>query len=363
MDSFERARVAGMLSSTTVSAVKRVALSSIKTTAVGSWPIPFGQRNTLKRFYAGELSEALAYDALIAAARIAMDEQIACGLNEISGGEVFAPDFVHHIAPRLSGVRAVKLRNPALGYAGVGQYEVIGPLGAPSGTGHAAAFRREKALEPRLNKAAVPSPYTITMTFADQTRLATHREQLVAIVANELSDLVTAGATEVQLDAPVEAIAAIQSSAASADSLAKTLAEWIAAAFAEVPTSVRRSVHFCLGDVSRQPATEQQNLRALLPLIQALEGKVDRALLECSYVGQWREHALLGDIPASIEVVAGIADVKSAPQSSDELRRKIDALVTTVGTERLLLSTSCGCGRMPHDNAIRLNRNLVKAAT
>ena len=91
-------------------------------------------------------------------------------------------------------------------------------------------------------------------------------------------------------------------------------------------------------------------------------GFIDRAHIECSHAGQWSDRALLAEIPPSIEIVAGIADVKREPQSVSELSDRIAALLEVVDEDRLLLSTSCGCGRVPHDEAIRLLRNLVKAA-
>ena len=82
----------------------------IRTTTVGSWPIPFGLKPTLTRYYRGALSDETAHDVLQAAARIAMDEQRACGLDQIMGGEVFAPDFVHHVPARLTGLEVVQRR-------------------------------------------------------------------------------------------------------------------------------------------------------------------------------------------------------------------------------------------------------------
>ena len=79
---------------------------------------------------------------------------------------------------------------------------------------------------------------------------------------------------------------------------------------------------------------------------------------------QWAEREVLGDIPDSIEVIAGIADVKNTAPSAtvEDLSEKISLLLKVIPADRLLVSTSCGCGRVPHDEAIRLVRNLVKAA-
>ena len=99
--------------------------------------------------------------------------------------------------------------------------------------------------------------------------------------------------------------------------------------------------------------------------MQALEGKIDRVHFECSYAGQWAAREVLGDIPDSIEVIAGIADVKNTSPSAtvEDLSEKISLLLKVIPADRLLVSTSCGCGRVPHDEAIRLVRNLVKAAS
>jgi methionine synthase II (cobalamin-independent) len=328
----------------------------VRTTVVGSWPIPFGLKPRLTAYYRGELSDEEAHDVLQAAARIAMDEQRACGLDQIMGGEVFAPDFVHHVPPRLAGLELVRRRDHRAGVEGTGRYRIVGEISAPRGTGHALAYRREKAIEPSLDKAAVPSPLTMTLSFLADPRLPEQMENVARIVEAEVLDMVDAGAAEVQLDAPVEAVALVTEGRRVDD-----LVPWIVHPLRNV-RGVRRTVHFCLGDMGRRPATQEQHLRHLIPLFQALEGRVDAVHVECSYAGQWGERALLGRIPESMQVIAGIADVKSAPQGADELRERIGALRRLLPDDRLLVSSSCGCGRMPHDDAIALMSNLVKAA-
>jgi methionine synthase II (cobalamin-independent) len=334
----------------------------VRTTTVGSWPPPFGQRPALRPFWRGEKSEddPEIEAALTAAARIAMDEMLACGLDQIMGGEVFAPDFVHTVPPRLQGLEAEVEREIAKGQAGVARYRITGPITAPRGTGHAKAFRRERAIEPRLAKVAVPTPLTIALSFPRDPALTDHVDDLVAVVSAEVADMVAAGATEIQLDAPSEAIACAHGTRPVAE-----LAHWLCRPFEEaaLPSDVTRTVHFCLGDIARRPSTQVQNLRSLIPLLQACEGRIDRAHLECSYAGQWDDRGLLAEIPDSIGIIAGIADVKSAPAAPDHYARRIDELLAIVPEGRLAVSSSCGCGRVPHDEAITLMRNLVKAAT
>ncbi len=328
----------------------------IRTTVVGSWPIPFGLKPKLTQYYKGDSSDEEAHDVLQAAARIAMDEQLACGLDQIMGGEVFAPDFVHHVPPRLVGLEVVRERDHRAGSEGIGHYRIAGDLQAPRGTGHALAYRREKAIQPDLEKAAVPSPLTMTLSFPTDPSLPEQMENVARIVEDEVLDMVSAGAREIQLDAPFEAILALVESRDP-----KEIAPWIVHPFRRV-AGIRRTVHFCLGDMGRRPATQEQHLRNLIPLIQLLDGEIDRVHLECSYTGQWNERGLLSEIPESMEVIAGIADVKAEPQSSEAMADQIAALRDIIPDERLLVSSSCGCGRVPHEDAIRMMRNLVEAA-
>jgi len=329
----------------------------IRTTTVGSWPIPPDLKPQLTAYYRGDVGDDDACAVLQAAARIAMDAQRACGIDQIMGGEVFAPDFVHHVPPRLSGLRCVKRRDHRAGYEGVAVYEIEGDLRAPRGTGHALAFRREKAIEPSLDKAAVPSPLTMAIPFFTDARRDEQLANLASIVEAEVLDMVAAGAREVQLDAPAEAVALTLGAVPPEEIL-----RWLLFPFRRVAAGVRRTVHFCLGDMGRRPFTQEQNLHALAAVLAQMEGRVDRVHLECSYAGQWEERALLAQVPRSIEIIAGIADVKGPVPSAAALRDQIRALLEFVEPERLLVSSSCGCGRCTPEQAKELMTNLVAAA-
>lgn len=327
----------------------------IRTTVVGSWPISPQLKPQLTAYYRGDSSDEQAHPVLQQAARIAMDEQLACGLDQIMGGEVFAPDFVHHVPPRLAGLKCVKRRDHRAGYEGIAIYAIDGDITAPRGTGHALAFRREKAVEPRLDKAAVPSPLTMAIPFFADPRREEQMENLAKVVEAEVRDMVAAGVREVQLDAPAEAVALTMKAQP-----AERILRWLLFPLRDV-SGVTRTIHFCLGDMGRRPFTQEQNLRALLPVLQRLGGRVDRVHIECSYAGQWEERHLLREVPSSVQIIAGIADVKAEVQSVDVLRARVAALAEILPPDRLLVSSSCGCGRCTPEQARTLMANLAAA--
>jgi methionine synthase II (cobalamin-independent) len=87
-------------------------------------------------------------------------------------------------------------------------------------------------------------------------------------------------------------------------------------------------------------------LRPLLPTVQHLTGRIDRVVLELSPPEQWSDRHLLSDVDGSLEIVAGIVDVKgSRNQTLDELAFITEDLLHVLPPERLLLCPSCGFGR------------------
>jgi methionine synthase II (cobalamin-independent) len=97
--------------------------------------------------------------------------------------------------------------------------------------------------------------------------------------------------------------------------------------------------------------------------LRGLAGIVDRVVLELSLPEQWAERELLAELPTSMEIAAGIVDVKSPRvQTADELVRMAEALLRVVPAERLLLCPSCGLGRRWVQLAIDKTMTMVAAA-
>jgi 5-methyltetrahydropteroyltriglutamate--homocysteine methyltransferase len=162
------------------------------------------------------------------------------------------------------------------------------------------------------------------------------------------------GATDIQLDLPHVAMGLVDDKDGWTTESAAALIRSIFVGF----TGIRRSIHFCYGDFMAQSWTTNRTFHPLLPTIQALDGVIDRVVLEFSLPEQWAERALLAQIPNSIEVAAGIIDVKSPViETVADVVAKIQELLRYVPAERLLICPSCGLGR--RDLALAIGKAQV----
>ena len=118
----------------------------IRTTVVGSWPLPKQYRNRLLQYHRGQLPDMLVRPTLSGAAEVAIREQQATGVTQFTGGEFFAEVFIQHIPRQLTGVRLVKPQADALRtYTDVARYELSGDIEAPARSG------LSRCLPPRIS--------------------------------------------------------------------------------------------------------------------------------------------------------------------------------------------------------------------
>lgn len=329
----------------------------IRTTVVGSWPVDPRFADAMQQYHTGAYPTAKAEQLLSQVAQIAIEQQRACGLDEITGGETSADTFILQFPKYLAGIEPTADQGA---WGGRGSYVVTGPLRAPQGLGIAAAYRRERAIDPSIGKVTIPGPSEITMmieTESDAARAALWSEAIELIRA-EIRECVALGATDIQLDLPHVAMGLVD-----ADALwpVERAVEVVGQIFENI-TGIHRSIHFCYGDFQAQSWTQNRAFQPLLPAIQALERLVDRVVLELSLPEQWADRALLADVPETLEVAAGIVDVKSpVVESTAELEAKIEQLLNYVPDDRLLICPSCGFGRRNTALAIDKSSVMVRA--
>jgi len=326
----------------------------LRTMVIGNWPLPLRFADVLRAYHRREIMESRAEPVLKEAAAIAIREQKSTGVNRVTGGEMFADSELHHLARHLSGIEIVNLadggeRQPP----GSGFYRLVGTLGAPRGIGYAAGFRRERQLDAQLAVATCPGPMSVLSPLlrSDPSAMSAVQDA-TGIVQREVRALVKEGAREIQLDLPSES-AALQ----LFDLDPIVVAGAVENCFRGV-RNVERTVHFCFRMLQEHPFTPQQNVRGVVRVLRLLQGKIDRALIECT---DDAARELLAEVPREIEVVAGIASPDEVSPVDVLVRRGRDAL-RFIPAERLWLAPACGLRHCSSERAVQTLGNVVAAA-
>ena len=329
----------------------------IRTTVIGSWPLPEMYRERLLQYHRGTLPEMLVKPTLVGAAEIAIREQKATGVTQFMGGEFFAETFIQHVPRKLTGVKLIKPQAAELkDYADLAEYEVLADIAAPHGLGYAEALRRESQIDQALEKVSVPGPLEVLAHLRSVEKAKTQLPRAIGIVNQEVRALAAAGAREIQLDVPYIAVQSVLAQITPAEAVSL-----IAQSFSGVTT--KKTIHCCLGDLGSKPAIPVHNLHALMPFVRQLAGVVDKVHLECSHPGQWADRACLRDIPKELEVIAGIVDVKTPVETTDEIVERVREVLRFVEPERLWIAPSCGFGRRrTTDIAVGKLSRMVEAA-
>jgi methionine synthase II (cobalamin-independent) len=336
---------------------------ALRTTVVGSWWKLDEHEDDLRDHHAGALDAEASRDLLDRAATAAIQEQQELGLDEWTGGEYFTDNFIDHMQRVLRGFEIDKPDEPdPFDYDDLAHAVIRGELSAPDGLGYARAYARESALPGGVRKATVVGPLEIAVHVQDQREeLMRQMPNLIGIVNRELRELAAAGCPHVQLDVPIFGVL-VNAGQMTADQAADITARCF-----EGVEGVTRGIHICNGNFKGRPMSGIVRNAPWVPILQRLDGVVDIAALECSYFTEYLEREAFRELPASIELAAGIVDEASyGIETVKKVRDRAADWARVVGEERLWISPSCGFGRHPARNRPVLRAKLehmVEAAS
>jgi 5-methyltetrahydropteroyltriglutamate--homocysteine methyltransferase len=334
---------------------------AVRTTVVGSWWWPEEHSEELARFHSDELGENEGIEVLDSCAETAIREQRELGLDEWTGGEYFTYNFVNHLQKRLTGIEVDRAGiNELFDYDDVPHARIVGEIDAPNGLGYVEAFLRENKLPGGVTKATVVTPLEVTAHEADQPDRERQLGKVVEIVNQELRDLAEAGCPHIQLDAPVIGVL-LNTEQMSVDAAA----DMVAACFEGVDAT--KGIHLCNGNLKGRPMSGVLRVAPWVPLLQRLDGVIDVANIEASYFSEWLERDSFRELPASMQLAAGIVDEANYwVEPVSKIRGRAADWARVVGEERLWICPSCGFGRHPaRDRAVLRAKveNMVEAAS
>jgi 5-methyltetrahydropteroyltriglutamate--homocysteine methyltransferase len=313
---------------------------ALLTSVVGSHAHPGWFAHGIAAASRGAFGPADLAELLADGVDLAIREQERAGIDVISDGEMrragfFTAEFYRH----LTGVEGLPAeRRLGVGaHDGLHRFAVLERIAAPDGLGVVAEYMAARSRTEHPLKVTLPGPYTLSgrLTYGAgevyTTRVAA-AEAFVPILQAELSGLVAAGASIIQVDEPSPAI--------HPDAPADFVALFNAAVNPAVGRA-RLGAHLCFGNFLGRPLAPR-SYRSILPAM--LGFAVDELVLEFAN----REMAEIGIlreiVDAGRDVAAGVVDVKNSHvETAAEVAGRIDAILATgVPPERLTLVPDCG---------------------
>jgi 5-methyltetrahydropteroyltriglutamate--homocysteine methyltransferase len=321
---------------------------NIKTTVVGSYPVPiwlraFSSRDNLR-------------DAMLVVLKI----QELAGIDVVADGELYRWDINHgetngmidYFVKRLDGVQtnlsADQLRQWRAGngmsFRASPPGVVVGPLG-PGTLDLRADYELFRALTPLSKKFTVTSPYMLAKTLLDE-----HYGDLEAVVM-AIADVLA----EQVANLPVEVLQVDEANVTGNPDDGAMAAVGINRILNAFPGE--RAVHLCYGNYGGQ-TIQQGTYDKLLAFFNSLD--VDYFVLELARRPE-AELSMLGEINRQVGLGIGVIDIKDVEVETPEIvARRIENAATALGIDRIrYVHPDCGFWMLPRTVADAKMKALV----
>ena len=325
-------------------------LPSIRTTVVGSYPVPDWLRAYPTR------------QGLLDAMMVVIKTQELAGIDVVADGELGRFDINHpetngmidYFIGKMSGIDTVLTRQElerflaeeVAGYRSRPAGIVRGPI--DEGTLQLADdFALARPLTTKPLKFTLTGPHMLAKVLMDAHYRT--RAELALALADVLAKQVRA------ITADVVQIDEANISGHPEDS--EWAAEAINRVLAAIPAGVERGVHICFGNYGGQSV--QKGLWAsLVPFMNRLQA--DHLVLEFARRG-YSELEVLREIKPSIRLGIGVIDIKeNVVESSETVASRIEQAVRVLGPERVAYAhPDCGFWMLPRSVADQKMRTLV----
>lgn len=304
--------------------------------------------------------EKLAEDEVLfdrATAEVIAD-QIACGIDVPTDGEVRRENYVHYQCRHFSGfdfeaLTKRSMRNDA--YTTM-LPSIRGKIAAQDVSALVRDWQVAEAAAGRPVKITVPGPMTISDTTADvfYNDPAGLARDLADALNVQIKALADAGCRYIQVDEPIFARKPEAALAYGVETLERC--------FHGLPDEVTRVVHMCCGypnhlDDHDYPKADQTSYAQIA---HAVDGVADQISIEDAH--RHNPDDLFGRFETSALIVGFVAIASSRVEAVDEIRSRMEAVLQHLPRERLIAAPDCGLGFLGRELAMRKLSHLCEAA-
>jgi 5-methyltetrahydropteroyltriglutamate--homocysteine methyltransferase len=321
----------------------------IKTTVVGSYPVPMWLRVTSNR-------ESLR-DAILAV----LKTQELAGIDVVADGELYRWNINHaetngmidYFVKPLDGISCDLTFSQLDAWRSLpGQQFRAKPAGIVSGPISAgrlnlpADYALFRDLTPKPKKFTVTSPYMLAKTLADE-----HYKNLEALVM-ALADAIAPQLARVD----AEVIQVDEANVTGHPEDAALAARGINRLLAQAPKE--KAVHLCYGNYGGQRIQKGTYAR-LIEFLNTLEA--DHVVLELARRPK-EELTMLRDVKQSLAIGVGVIDIKdNEVESPEAVAKRIEEAAQTIGVDRIAyVHPDCGFWMLPRSVADAKMHSLVR---
>ena len=330
-------------------------LPHLPTMGVGSYASPGWLVSARKMLRKGELGERDIEELFEDALAVCIGDQLDAGVDILTDGELRRQRFVFELYDLLVGLERVQpLRRVGVsGYDMAPHFARVDAVSAPKGLGVVEDFLALKAKAPPGSalKVALPGPLTFAAFISvPEDAIADLLDELVVLVTTEITALIEAGASYVQLDEPgltntPFALTGEQAAAVINRCLPKT--------------GCKLAVHVCFGNNAGRPFADRRMDR----LIPALENLACHQFVLEFANREMAEVNILSALSKRFDIAAGVVDVKNFYlESAERVAERIRQCLEVVPANKLSVTADCGFSALPRYSARDKMRALVAGA-
>lgn len=352
------------------------AVPPLSVMGIGSWPRPGWMLRAIHKYVSGNLSEHEFNELGNDAVRLSIESQLRAGVDVVTDGEQRRDNYASFVGMHLENVQLIPLTDllpmvdhPEKFEQHLQQLDVAADVlrhpavfGKLKRKGTLAAHECEfvRTLTDRPIKVSLPGPYLLTRTmfldcfkekaYALRDDLAT---DIIAILRDEIADLLQAGAALIQLDEPILTEVVMGTANAGHTFMCGALSERgdmnAELEFAlDVLNRVcdgfpkdRLAMHVCRGNWSpNENVALTGGYEALLPLFKQV--RVGTLFLEyCT--PRAGDLKVLSELPAHLRIGLGVVNPKATQvEGFDEVLARVEQGAALIGSDRLILNPDCG---------------------
>ena len=344
------------------------------TTVIGAYPKPdylkitdwFNAKGgtdtaTPTKFYEDEIKKmgADAESIFDKAAKEVIRDQLDCGIDIITDGEIKRENYIHYHCRHLNGVDFNTLTEKV---ARTGNYKCW----LPTITNKISAtdpflvneWKSNQSLSNKPVKVTIPGPMTITDTIAN-THYTSDEEMgydLAIAINVEIKRLVDAGCKYIQVDEPLFARKPDNALAFGIKNLEKC--------FEGINQSdVEKITHICCGYPDKIDAVNYPKapLDSYKKIAKALDSsKIDSVSLEDAH--RYNDLSLLKNYK-NTKIIFGVIKIASSKiETVEEIENRMKETLKFISKEQLIVAPDCGLGHLSRELAIKKLKIMSLAA-